>query len=201
MTTAWIVTVPLAVLALGAWLASDQHPVLGGEVVAAALMLLERLARMHLRPPGRRLWANAQRREREAYPRAEAIKKIAETQGEPPEPVMALLSQALKPPPALLSPAQAREFYRGEVVKRMAKLKGSDADAALALMREDEKRSARRVREGLKLGGLISASVGVGFLVFLRAIIPGMPVYLAGLIPLLVGCALLVYALVLASTE
>lgn len=157
---------------------------------------------------GAKAWVNAQRREREAYYRAEAIKKIAEIQGEPPEPVMALLREALKPPPeqpsarsALLTPGQAREFYRGEMMKRMAELRGSDADAVLALMREDEKRSARRVREGLKLAGLISAGVGAGLMVFLRAMLPDMPAYLAGMIPLLVGCALLVYALIFPPGE
>lgn len=129
-------------------------------------------------------------------------------QGSPPEPVMELLREALKPPPeqpsarsALLTAGQAREFYKGEMMKRMAELRGPDADAVLAVMREDEKRSARRVREGLKLAGLISAAVGVGLQVFLRPMLPDMPAYLAGLIPLLVGCAFLVYALVFAPGE
>src|ERR1700747_459850 len=83
---------------------------------------------------GVRSWAKSQRREREAYYRSEAIKKVAEMQGATPEPVLALLREALKPPveaasPALMGPIQAREFYKSETMKRIAELKGGDADA------------------------------------------------------------------------
>ena len=157
---------------------------------------------------GVRAWVNAQRREREAYYRSEAIKKIAEMREAPPEQVLSALHEALKPAPespspmgAFMTPAQAREFYKGETLKRIAEMKGSDAEGVLAVMREDERRSARRTREGLKLGGLICAAVGVGVVVFLHALLPDVPVYLAGLIPLLVGAALLAYAFVFAPSE
>lgn len=143
-------------------------------------------------------WAQAQRREREAFYKTEAIKKLAEMQGVASEPVLALLREALKPPapPQFMNPAVAREYYRSETMKRIAE--GADANAVLAVMREEEKRAARRVREGLKLAGLILAGVGVGLVVFLQAIVPDMPVYLAGLIPLMVGVAFLTYAFVFA---
>src|SRR5579871_465022 len=105
---------------------------------------------------GVRSWANAQRREREAFYKNDAIKKLAEMQGVASEPVLALLREALKPPPEtpqFINQAVAREFYRSETMKRIAE--GADANAVLAVMREDEKRAARRVREGLKLAGLI----------------------------------------------
>ncbi|HLH44108.1 MAG TPA: hypothetical protein VKV74_14065 [Bryobacteraceae bacterium] len=151
-------------------------------------------------------WVNARRREREAYYKSEAIKKIAELREPPPEPVLSALREALNPPPQPPSPwamatAQAREFYRHETLKRIAELKGPDADAVLAVMREEERRAARRAREGLKLAGLISAGVGAGLFIFLQAIEPDKPVYLAGLIPLLVGAALLAYAFVFAPGE
>jgi hypothetical protein len=154
---------------------------------------------------GVRSWVDAQRREREAFYKSEAIKKIAEMQGAAPEPVLALLREALKPPPAapsaFISNAQAKAYYRSETMKRVADLKGGDAEAVLAVMREDERRAGRRVREGLKLAGLILAGVGVGLLVFLQAIIPDSPVYLVASIPLLVGGALLGYAFVFAPTD
>jgi hypothetical protein len=152
-------------------------------------------------------WVNARRREREAYYRSEAIKKIAEMREPPPEPVLSALREALKPAPetpsgmAWLGPAQAKAFFKNETLKRVAELKGEGAEAMLAVMREDERRSARRTREGLKLGGLICAGVGAGLFVFLQAIVPDMPVYLAGLIPLLVGVALLAYAFVFSPGE
>lgn len=155
---------------------------------------------------GVRAWVNAQRREREAYYRSEAIKKIAEMRELPPEPVLSALREALKPAPEAPAPwtmtaAQANAFYKSETLKRIAELKGPDAEAVLAVMREDERRAARRVREGLKLGGVICASVGVGLMVLLQAVVPDMQVYLAGLIPLLVGAALLAYAFVFAPSE
>jgi hypothetical protein len=152
---------------------------------------------------GVRAWVNAQQREREAYYKSEAIKKVAEMQGTAPEAMLDLLREALRSPtptPQLISNAHAREFYRSETLKRMAEMKG-DASTVLAVMREDEHRAARRVREGLKLAGLILAGVGAGLVVFLRAIVPDMPVFLVGLIPLLVGGALLSYAFVFAPGE
>jgi cadmium resistance protein CadD (predicted permease) len=86
-------------------------------------------------------------------------------------------------------------------MRRIAELKGSEAEGVLAVMREDEKRTARRVRAGSKLSGLILSGVGIALLIFLWAFIPEMPVYLAGLIPLLVGLAMLVYAFLVAPNE
>ena len=125
----------------------------------------------------------------------------------PPEPVLSALREALKPAPetpsgmAWLGPAQAKAFFKSETLKRIAELKGDGADAVLAVMHEDERRTARRTREGLKLAGLICGGVGAGLFVFLQAIVPDMPVYLAGLIPLLVGAALLAYAFVFGPSE
>ena len=53
-------------------------------------------------------------------------------------------------------------------------------------------------REGMKIGGLINLAVGVALMIFLRALVGDEPVYLCGLIPGLIGVALLTYALFLA---
>lgn len=154
---------------------------------------------------GVRAWVEAQRREREAYYRNDAIKKLAEMQGVVSEPVLALLREALKPPPEKppapwsMTPGQFREFYKSETMKRIAD--GANPDAVLAVMREEERRSARRTREGLKLAGLILVGIGAGLLFFLRDLVPDMPVYLVGLIPGLVGAALLSYALLFGAQE
>jgi Flp pilus assembly protein TadB len=101
-------------------------------------------------------WAEARRKEREAYYRSETLKKITESQG---------------------------------------------AGAVIELIREEEKQTAIRRREGQKLGGLVNIAVGVGLLIFLRALIHDEPAYLVGLIPLLIGVVLLVYALFMAPRE
>ena len=66
-------------------------------------------------------------------------------------------------------------------------------------MREQEKNAVKRRLEGMKLGGLITAVVGIGVMVLLHGIANDEgPVYLVGLIPLLIGLALLMYAFALA---
>ncbi len=89
-------------------------------------------------------------------------------------------------------------YYRSETLKKIAESSGEGAKAALELMREQEKNSVKRRLEGMKLGGLITTAVGVGVMVLLRGLEHDEPVYLAGLIPLLVGLALLLYVLLLA---
>ena len=148
-------------------------------------------------------WAQAREREREAYYRSEAIKKVAEMQGAVPESVLELLKGALTTPTAApnkwtASPGVIRQYYKNETLKRVAELKGGAADGVLAVMREEERRAALKVREGLKLGGLIAVGVGAGLMIYLRQLVGDKPVYLAGLIPLFVGAAMLIYVFLLA---
>lgn len=148
-------------------------------------------------------WASAQEREREAFYRCEAIKKLAEMQGTAPEPVMELLRDALKQPvrgpnAAVVSPSVMKAFYRSETLKRVAELKGAEADGVIAVMREEERRSARRSREGLKLSSLISIAIGAALIVYLKVLVVDKPVYMAGLIPAGVGVAMAIYILFLA---
>ena len=110
-------------------------------------------------------WADARRREREAYYKSETLKKIAEAQG--------------------AGASSAVEFLREEALRRT----------------EEKKNTARHRREGIKLGGLVTAAVGIGLMIFLRAIDRDEPVYLVGLIPLLIGVALLAYSYLLAPKE
>jgi hypothetical protein len=58
---------------------------------------------------------------------------------------------------------------------------------------------AIRQREGLKIGGLVNVGVGVGLIFMLHSLIPNHGPYLVGLIPGLIGVALLVYAYLLAE--
>jgi mannose/fructose/N-acetylgalactosamine-specific phosphotransferase system component IIC len=143
-------------------------------------------------------WTSARRKERDAYYKSEAIKKIAEMQGTTPEPVLQILRETMaawkdNPSPANMGPYQAKAYYRAETIKKIADMQGAGADSVLNVLREEEKISARRTREGLKLAGFITCAVGLGLLVILRAIVPDMPVYLVGFIPVFVGVALLAY--------
>jgi hypothetical protein len=93
-------------------------------------------------------------------------------------------------------------YYLGETLKKIAESSGESAKGALELLRERNTIATHRRMEGMKLGGLVTAAVGLGVMVLLHGIANNDgPVYLAGLIPLLVGVALLVYTFALAPKE
>ncbi len=91
-------------------------------------------------------------------------------------------------------------YYRNETVRRLTESQGAGADAAIGLLREDDRlRVARRI-ESIRLGGLITVAIGIGIMVFFSFIDQdtrqvGVAI---GSIPLLVGAALLLYVYVLA---
>jgi hypothetical protein len=89
-------------------------------------------------------------------------------------------------------------YYRSETLKKIAESSGDGAKSALELLREQEKNFVKRRLEGMKIGGLVTAAIGIGVMVLLRGLVHDEPVYLSGLIPLLIGVALLIYPLLLA---
>lgn len=97
-------------------------------------------------------------------------------------------------------------YYKSETLKKIAE-SGAGGSSALEYLREQEKIGERRRREGMKLGGLITAVVGVALMIFLWAMAHdpkiGVPngIYFVGLIPLLIGIVLLLYSYLLAPSE
>lgn len=92
-------------------------------------------------------------------------------------------------------------YYTGEALKKIAESSGEGAKSAVEYLREQNSNIAKRRMEGLKLGGMITAAVGIGVMVLLHGLEREEPAYLVGLIPLLIGLALLVYVFVLAPKE
>ena len=92
-------------------------------------------------------------------------------------------------------------FYKADTMRRVAEGSGDGAKAALQLLREDERIRRIKTLEGIKIGGLVNLAVGIGVMIFLRSFMGSgsSSPYLCGLIPGLVGVALLVYALFLAA--
>ena len=90
-------------------------------------------------------------------------------------------------------------FHRSETHQKMLDGSPESAEAVRALIRDEEERKERRrmesLRMGLKLGGLITMVSGIGLGVFLYYLVDDDPVYLVGLIPLLVGLVLTAYGL------
>ena len=73
----------------------------------------------------------------------------------------------------------------------------------LDVLREEERIAARGRREGQKVTGLVTIATGLGMMIFLKVVDRNDPdpAYLAGLIPMLIGAALLLYAYVLGPKE
>ena len=92
-------------------------------------------------------------------------------------------------------------FYKAETLRRITESSGEGAKAAIELLREEERLKRIKAREGMKIGGLICVAVGVAMVIFLKAMTatdPGAP-YLVGLIPGLIGVALLSYVFFMAG--
>ena len=89
-------------------------------------------------------------------------------------------------------------FYKAETLRRIAEAPPGSSIATLEFMREQNRISRLKAREGLKIGGLINVGVGVALVIFLRALV-GPQIALCGLIPAFVGAAMLIYVFLLAG--
>jgi hypothetical protein len=92
-------------------------------------------------------------------------------------------------------------FYRAENLRRIAESSGDGAKAAVELLREEEHLKRIKAREGMKIGGLVCVAAGIGLtilLLTLEGVHRGSP-YMVGLIPGLIGVALLIYVFFMAE--
>ncbi len=99
-------------------------------------------------------------------------------------------------------------FYKAETFRRIAEAPGDGGVNAVQLLHEQERIKQIKVREGLKIAGLINLGVGLALIIFLRALLGGGgslqsggtgPVYLCGLIPGFIGAAMIIYVYFLAA--
>jgi hypothetical protein len=105
-------------------------------------------------------------------------------------------------PTAIFMENQRKEkdaFYKAETLRRLTETSGEGAKAVLDHLRQEERMKQIKTREGMKIGGVINLGVGIGLIIFLRALIGGEPIYLCGLIPGLIGAAMLAYVFFLAA--
>lgn len=92
-------------------------------------------------------------------------------------------------------------YYTAETLKKISESSGEGAKSAVEYLQEQNRNARQRRLEGIKLGGLITAAVGIGLMFFLHGVEREEPVYLVGLIPLLIGVALMVYAFTLVPRD
>lgn len=85
---------------------------------------------------------------------------------------------------------ERESYYKNDMLKKVSDAQGPGAASALELMREEARIATVRTRQGLQIGGLVTGAVGLGLLIFLRALIGPNGVFLCGLIPLFIGLAL-----------
>jgi len=103
--------------------------------------------------------------------------------------------------------AQEREsYYRNDMLKKLAESDTQSAVATLQYLQEKERateeKSQAKKREGYLIGGLVNIGIGMGLMAFLSAISDGnRAVGLVGLIPTLIGVALLIAAFMLAPRK
>jgi hypothetical protein len=94
---------------------------------------------------------------------------------------------------------EGEAYYKNEQLKIRPELQ-VDETVTVAVLREQERIARQRTREGIRLGGLITTAVGIGLMVFLHQILNDRA-YLAGLIVVLTGVALLAYGYILAPKD
>jgi hypothetical protein len=92
-------------------------------------------------------------------------------------------------------------FYRSEVLKKLADAGPDGASAALEMFREQRQATIRNRLEIQRLGGLILAAVGLGLMPLLKGVATHKAAWLSGLIPALIGAALLIYSYFLAPRQ
>jgi len=90
-------------------------------------------------------------------------------------------------------------YYKAETIRRIAEAPGEGAKAAIELLREEDRLRQIRKLEGMKVGGLVNIAVGVGLTAMLWVLTGPQGPYLVGLIPGLIGVALLAYVFFLAE--
>jgi Flp pilus assembly protein TadB len=85
-------------------------------------------------------------------------------------------------------------FYRHETYRKMLEHAGEGPGAVEQLMEKEEALRQRRRVDGMRLGGLITLATGIGIALFLYVLDrDDSPVWVAGVIPILIGLVLVYY--------
>lgn len=96
---------------------------------------------------------------------------------------------------------ERESYYKSETMRRITESSSDGAKSAIELLREENRMKLVRMREGLKIGGLVTTGVGIGLSAFLWSVGRNFSFspWLVGMIPFFVGVAMLVYVFFLAA--
>ena len=100
---------------------------------------------------------------------------------------------------------ERESYYKTESTRRLAEMPAEAAQQVIEVLKEEERIRQAELRtkevktiEGMKIGGLVNIAIGVALMFLIRGTSQENSAYLVGLIPGLIGVALLVYALFMA---
>ena len=101
---------------------------------------------------------------------------------------------------------EREEYYKNETYQKMLDGSPESAETVRQMIREEKMREEQRSRasqkQGLLMGGVITTVVGLGLGIFLFYVSPkGEPVFLVGVIPLLVGLVLTAFGAFMSAPE
>ena len=85
---------------------------------------------------------------------------------------------------------ERESYYKNDMLKKLAEASGPGAAAAIELLREQDRLQTLRKRQGMKIGGIVVFGTGIGLLVFLHMLLPQQPIYMVGVLMMLIGIAL-----------
>lgn len=94
---------------------------------------------------------------------------------------------------AVWSEARRKEreaYYKNDMLKKLADSQGPGATSALELLREEARIGTTRTKLGLKIAGMVMSAIGIGLFILLKALVTDEPVYLVGVLVLLIGVSL-----------
>ena len=85
---------------------------------------------------------------------------------------------------------ERESYYKNDMLKKLAESSGAGAAAAIELLREENRLETLRKQQGMKIGGMVLVGTGIGVLIFLYLLIPHAPIYMVGILLMLIGAAL-----------
>ena len=90
-------------------------------------------------------------------------------------------------------------FFRHELLKKIAENPGGEAQRVIDLLHQEQTDKLQRQRNMIRLGGWVTLGTGVGLVVMLSQLVPRYGVWAIGVLPALIGLALVLHTSTMGS--